>query len=74
MSMSELAQLGGGKIAYIKVITAERPADLPAVEGVPAGVDLLALHAADGTPITLTDSRQAAWATPWATAGDRHLR
>ena len=61
MSMNELAQLGGGKIAYIKVMTADEAKQMfPAVEGIPAGIDLFALHAADGTPIALTDSRQAA--------------
>jgi len=61
MSMSELAQLGGGKIAYIKVMTADEAKQMfPAVEGIPAGINLFALHAADGTPLALTDSRQAA--------------
>jgi hypothetical protein len=61
MSMSELAQLGGGKIAYIKVMTADEAKQMfPAVEGIPPGIDLFALHAADGTPLALTDSRQAA--------------
>jgi hypothetical protein len=32
----------------------------PAVEGLPGGIHVYALHAADGTPIALTDSRQAA--------------
>jgi hypothetical protein len=61
MSMSELAQLGGGKIAYIKVMTADEAKQMfPAIEGIPPGIDLFALHAADGTPLALTDSRQAA--------------
>jgi hypothetical protein len=61
MSMSELAKLGGGKIAYIKMMTCEDAKRLfPAVEGLPSGIDLFALHAADGTPLALTDSRQAA--------------
>ena len=61
MSMSELAQLGGGKIAYIKVMTADQAKQMfPAVEGIPTGISLYALHAADGTPIALTDSRHAA--------------
>jgi hypothetical protein len=61
MSMNELAQLGGGKVAYIKVMTADQAKQMfPAVEGIPAGIDLFALHAADGTPLALTDSRQAA--------------
>jgi hypothetical protein len=61
MSMSELAQLGGGKIAYIRVMSSDQAKEMfPAVEGIPAGIDLFALHAADGTPLALTDSRQAA--------------
>jgi len=61
MSMSDLAKLGGGKIAYIRVMTPEQAkAMFPAIEGIPAGINLFALHAADGTPIALTDSRQAA--------------
>jgi hypothetical protein len=61
MSMSDFAKLGGGKIAYIKVMTADEAKDrFPAVEGIPTGITLYALHAADGTPIALTDSRQSA--------------
>jgi hypothetical protein len=30
------------------------------VEGLPTGIDLFSLHAADGTPLVLTDSRQSA--------------
>ncbi len=60
MSMSDLAKLGGGKVAYIKAMnTGEAQALFPAIE-LPTGIDLFALHAADGTPIALTDSRQAA--------------
>ncbi len=32
----------------------------PAVTGLPTGISLFALQAADGTPIALTDSKQAA--------------
>ncbi len=61
MSMTDLASLGGGKIAYIKVLTsAEARRMFPAVEGIPSGISLYALHAADGTPIALTDSHEAA--------------
>jgi len=61
MSMNDLAKLGGGKVAYIKMMTHDEARELfPAVEGLPAGIDLFALHAADGTPLVLTDSRQAA--------------
>jgi hypothetical protein len=59
--LSELAQLGGGKVAYIKVMTHDQARELfPALEDLPEGIDLYALHAADGTPLVLTDSRQAA--------------
>jgi len=61
MSMSEFARLGGGKVAYIRVMTADEAKEMfPAVEGIPTGISLYALHAADGTPIALTDSRQSA--------------
>jgi hypothetical protein len=61
MSEIELARLGGGEVAYIKVLSAEEARQqFPAIEGLPAGIRLFALHAADGTPIALTDSRQAA--------------
>jgi hypothetical protein len=61
MSMSELAKLGGGKVAYIKMMTSDEAKEMfPAVEGLPAGINLFALHAADGTPLALTDSHQAA--------------
>ncbi|RTL72042.1 MAG: DUF1150 domain-containing protein [Hyphomicrobiales bacterium] len=60
MSMTDLAKLGGGKIAYIKALNTDEAREMfPAIE-LPAGIDLFALHAADGTPIALTDSRQAA--------------
>ena len=61
MSEIDLAKLGGGQVAYIKVMTSdEAKAMFPTVEGLPQGISLYALHAADGTPIALTDTRQAA--------------
>jgi hypothetical protein len=61
MSQLELARLGGGHVAYIKEMSSEEARRMfPAIEGLPNGIDLFALHAADGTPIALTDSRQAA--------------
>lgn len=61
MSPTELAQLGGGIIAYIKVLSNDEARRMfPAVEGLPHGVNLYALHAADGTPLALTDSMSAA--------------
>jgi len=61
MSMSDLAKLGGGKVAYIRMMTSDEAREMfPAIEGLPAGINLFALHAADGTPLALTDSHQAA--------------
>jgi hypothetical protein len=61
MSEIELARLGGGQVAYIKILSSEEAQRMfPAIEGLPSGVSLFALHAADGTPIALTDTRQAA--------------
>lgn len=58
---SELAELGGGRIAYIKILTSDEAHRMyPAIEGLPSGINLYALHAADGTPLALTDSMQAA--------------
>lgn len=61
MSEIELAELGDGEIAYIKVISSSEAQHMfPAIEDLPAEAALYALHGADGTPIALTDSRDAA--------------
>jgi hypothetical protein len=61
MSETDFARLGGGSVAYIRVMTSDEARRMfPAIEGLPTGISLFALHAADGTPIALTDSRQAA--------------
>ncbi len=61
MSEIELARLGGGQVAYIKTLSSEEALRMfPAIEDLPRGINLFALHAADGTPIALTDTRQAA--------------
>ena len=61
MSQRELAALGGGKVAYIKVLSSDDAKLMyPAIEDLPSGIQLFALQAADGTPIALTDSLQAA--------------
>jgi len=58
-----LAQLGDGEIAYVKSIRSEDVHALfPQVPDIEPGLKLFALHAADGTPIMLTDSREAAGA------------
>jgi hypothetical protein len=61
MSMNDFAKLGGGKVAYIRMMTSDQAREMfPAIEGLPTGINLFALHAADGTPLALTDSHQAA--------------
>jgi hypothetical protein len=55
------AVLGGGEIAYVRPISAEDVRALfPQAPSLEPGVKLFSLHAADGTPIMLTDSREAA--------------
>ncbi len=61
MTDFELANLGDGEVAYIKVLTsAEAKQMFPAIEGLPKNINLFSLHGADGTPIALTDTIQAA--------------
>ena len=61
MTEKEFATLGGGVVAYIKTLTSDEASRMfPAIEGLPQGINLFSLHAADGTPLALTDTRQAA--------------
>lgn len=61
ISELELARLGGGQLAYIRIMSsAQAKAMFPAVEGLPQGINLYSVHAADGTPLALTDSMSAA--------------
>ncbi|MFG1359992.1 BQ00720 family protein [Xanthobacter pseudotagetidis] len=58
-----LAGLGGGHIAYVRTIRSEDVASMfPQAPQIAPGMTLFTLHAADGTPILLTDSREAALA------------
>jgi hypothetical protein len=62
----ELAQIGEGEVAYLKLMRSEdiRKAFPQAPELAP-GLKLFALLSADGTPILLADSRAAALANAW---------
>jgi hypothetical protein len=61
MSPRELALLGEGEVAYIKQVDFDAAERLfPALDDTPEGIDLFAVLGADGTPIALTDSRNAA--------------
>jgi hypothetical protein len=67
ISPEALAQLGDGEIAYVKTIRSEDvPTLFPQAPEIAPGLKLFALHAADGTPIMLTDSREAAVANAWS--------
>jgi hypothetical protein len=67
VSIETLAQLGEGHIAYVKQVRSEDVPDLfPQAPKIAPGLMLFALHSADGTPIMLTDSREAAVASAWS--------
>ncbi|WP_341988296.1 DUF1150 domain-containing protein [Azorhizobium sp. AG788] len=63
ISPEGLAALGGGELAYVRTIRSEDVQRLfPQAPEIAPGLTLFTLHAADGTPIMLTDSREAALA------------
>ena len=67
ITQEALAQLGDGEIAYVRAIRSEDVASMfPQAPQVEPGIQLFSLHAADGTPIMLTDSREAAVANAWS--------
>jgi hypothetical protein len=67
ISPEALAHLGEGHIAYVKQIRSEDvPGLFPMAPEMSPGLKLFALHAANGTPIMLTDSLEAAIANAWS--------
>ncbi len=61
LTEDQLAQLGEGLIAYVKPIRSEDVGSMfPEIPGVQPGVQLFALLGANGRPLILTDSRDAA--------------
>lgn len=67
LTQEALAQLGDGRLAYVKEIRSEDVAEMfPEAPHIQPGLKLFALHAADGTPIMLTDTREAAVANAWS--------
>jgi hypothetical protein len=64
VSPEGLARLGGDRIAYVKQIRSEEVSSLfPQVPKMAKGLRLFVLVAADGTPIMITDTREAAIAS-----------
>ena len=67
MTEQAVSILGGGKVAYVKPIRSEDVHSLyPQAPELQPGMQLFALHAADGTPILVTDTREAAVANAWS--------
>jgi hypothetical protein len=66
LTAQEFAHLGDGSLAYVKTIDSEDVARLfPQAPPMRAGLKLFALLGADGSPIMLTDSKDAAIANAW---------
>ena len=66
LTAEQFAHLGDGAVAYVKPILSEDAAQLfPQVGGIEPGLRLFALVGADGSPILLTDSKDAAIANAW---------
>lgn len=67
ITQDALAHLGDGRLAYVKPIRSEDVASMfPQAPQIAPGLTLFALHAADGTPIMLTDTRESALASAWS--------
>jgi hypothetical protein len=61
LSDVEFARLGGGRMAYIREIAIERAAALTGdVSVFPRGAKLYCLYGADGTPMAISGSEEAA--------------
>ncbi len=66
ITAEQLAGLGGGKIAYVKTMQSDEINRLfPEAPDLTPGIELFALLGADGSPIVLTDSKEAAIANAW---------
>jgi hypothetical protein len=67
IEIPDLAVLGEGHVAYVKPIRSEEVRRFfPQAPELAPGLELFALLSASGTPIMLTDSRDAAVANAWA--------
>ena len=64
---AEFAALGEGQVAYVKPMQSDEVQRLfPQAPAIAPGLQLFALLSASGTPILVTDSRDAALANAWA--------
>lgn len=66
MPAEAFAGLGGGQIAYVKAMSSDAiRAAFPNVPPLQPGLSLWALLNADGTPIMVADSKEAAVLNAW---------
>lgn len=66
LTPDEFAHLGQGAVAYVKPIRSDEiPRLFPQAPRIEPGLDLFMLLGADGLPIMLTDSKDAAVANAW---------
>lgn len=66
MTPEQFAHLGDGAIAYVKAMKGSEVQRLfPQVGAIQANITLYVLLGADGSPILLTDSKDAALANAW---------
>lgn len=66
LTAEQFAHLGDGALAYVKPMMSQEAARLfPQIGGIEPGLRLFALVGADGSPILLTDSKDAAIANAW---------
>jgi len=63
LSDVELASLGDGELAYIREMSTEEARSFFPQLKIPEGIEIFAVHGADGTPLALTDTRFAAIAS-----------
>ncbi len=67
LGAAEFAALGEGEVAYVKAMQSDEVHRLfPQAPAIAPGLQLFALLSASGSPILLTDSRDAALANAWA--------
>ncbi|WP_298427311.1 DUF1150 domain-containing protein [Rhodoblastus sp.] len=66
LTPDQFAHLGEGAIAYVRPMKSEEAQALfPQVQGLKPGMQLFALVGANGEPIVLADSKDAAVANAW---------
>jgi hypothetical protein len=66
ISEQALAQLGDGKLAYVKAVRSDDIGALfPNAPAIAPGLELFVLLSANGTPLVITDSADAAKVNAW---------